>query len=223
MLPRVILNFHGLGTPARELEEGEAAYWVTPEIFGGTLALAEQHKARVETYITFDDGNLSDLEIAAPLLEARGMTAQFFVLSDRIGQPGSLAPDHIRTLHAAGHGIGSHGAAHVDWKTLDDAGRTAEMDTARAAIAEVTGTPVEAAAIPFGRYDAGVLRALRARGYARVYSSDGGAWMNDRAPIPRTSPRADMTLEDIEAVMLGREPALKGLRRRVARAVKRVL
>lgn len=223
MLRRVILNFHGLGTPARHLEPGEAPYWVTPEVFAGTLALASRHKARIETHITFDDGNASDLEIAAPLLAEQGLTAQFFVLSSRIGQPGSLSAEDIRALQAAGHGIGTHGADHVDWKALDDAGRAAEMDRAREVIADVTGAPVDAAAIPFGRYDAGVLRALKARGYARIYSSDGGAWRNDRAPIPRTSPRADMTLDDIEAVMLGREPMLKGLRRGLARAVKRVL
>ncbi len=220
---RVILNFHGLGRPARDLEDGEAAYWVTPEIFAGTLALAARLKPRVETHITFDDGNLSDLDIAAPLLEARGLRAQFFVLSDRIGRPGSLGPDHIAALQAAGHGIGSHGAAHVDWKALDDDGRRREMDAARAAIAAVTGTPVTSVAIPFGRYDATVLRALKARGYGRIYSSDGGAWTNDRAPIPRTSPRAEMTLGDIEAVLLGQESPWKGLRRRAARALKRVL
>lgn len=220
---RVILNFHGLGTPARPLEEGEARYWVAPEVFEGTLALAERHKSRVETHITFDDGNLSDAEIAGPMLAERGLKAQFFVLSSRIDQPGSLRAEDMRALQAEGHEIGTHGSDHVDWKALDAVGTARELDHARTAIAQVTGTPVTAAAIPFGRYNAGVLKALKTRGYTRVYSSDGGAWQNDRAPIPRTSPRNDMTLDDIEAVMLGHEPALKVLRRRLMRAVKRTI
>lgn len=217
----VILNFHGLGTPVRTLEKGEAAYWVSEDTFAHTLALADSLSPDIETHFTFDDGNLSDFEIAAPLLAAQGRTAQFFVLSDRIGQPGSLSVSAIRSLQEAGHSIGSHGAAHVDWKTLDAAGQAREMDAARAIIAEITGTPVTAAAIPFGRYDKGVLTALRTRGYTHVYSSDGGAWRNDHAPIPRTSPRSDMTLADIEAVLVGREGLAKRARRHLARAVKR--
>ncbi len=218
---RIILNFHGLGTPARTLEPGEAAYWVSGDFFAQTLDLAVRLKDRVETHVTFDDGNLSDLEIAAPVLARHDRQAQFFVLSDRIGQAGSLSADDIRELLAAGHGIGSHGANHVDWKALDGAGQAREMDGARDVIAGVTGRPVTAAAIPFGRYDAGVLCALEDREYAYVYSSDGGAWRNDRAPIPRTSPRADMTLADIEAILLGRESPVKRIRRHLARAVKR--
>lgn len=218
---RVILNFHGIGEPARELEDGEAPYWVTPEIFQGALDLADRHKTNVETHFTFDDGNASDIEIAAPLLVERGYKAQFFVLSDRIDQPGSLSTENMRALVAMGHGIGNHGAAHVDWKAMDAAGQTRELDHAREAISAAAGVPVTEAAIPFGRYNRSVLQALKARGYARVYSSDGGAWANDRAPIPRTSPRADMTLNDIEAIMLGREPMKTTLRRTLARAVKR--
>lgn len=222
-MARVILNFHGLGTPARTLEPGEADYWVSPEFFAGTLELAARLKPHVETYITFDDGNLSDLEIAAPLLAKHDLHAQFFVLSARIGQPGSLGAEDIRALQQAGHRIGSHGADHVDWKALDAAGEIREYDTARAEIAAVTGTGITAAAIPFGRYNKAVLGALKTRGYTHIYSSDGGAWANDTAPIPRTSPRADMTLDEIEAVMLGRESLKRRLRRRLARAVKRRL
>lgn len=220
---RVILNFHGLGQPARALEPGEAPYWVEQDIFAQTLALAASVKARVETHITFDDGNASDLEIAAPLLAEHGMRAQFFVLSDRIGQAGSLSAEGIVALQNAGHSIGNHGAAHVDWKALDAAGQTREMDEARDVISGVIGQPVTSAAIPFGRYNAGVLRALKARGYTHIYSSDGGAWRTDRAPIARTSPRSDMTMDDIENVLLGREPMMKTLRRRVTGTLKRHL
>ncbi|MEO0369813.1 MAG: polysaccharide deacetylase family protein [Pseudomonadota bacterium] len=220
---RVILNFHGLGQPTRALEPGEALYWVPADLFAQTLDLARSLKGKVETHITFDDGNASDLTLAAPLLAEHAMHAQFFVLSDRIGEAGSLSATDMHELQKAGHSIGTHGASHVDWKALDAAGQTREFDHARTAIAGVTGQPVTAAAIPFGRYNGAVLRALKSRGYTHVYSSDGGAWRSDRAPIPRTSPRSDMTIEDIENVMLGREPVLRPLRRRVVGMIKRHL
>lgn len=218
---RVILNFHGLGTPARDLEPGEAAYWVAPEVFEATLELADRLADRVQTHITFDDGNASDIEIAAPALARHGRVAEFFVLADRIGQPGSLSAADLGALIGAGHRIGSHGAAHVDWRALDDAGFDRELVAARAEIASAAGAPVDAAAIPFGRYSGRVLRALKRAGFTRVYSSDGGPWRSDRAPVARTSPTGAMTLADIERVLLGPEPLSRSLRRAAARQVKR--
>lgn len=218
---RVILNFHGLDAPTRTLENGEAPYWVTVDFFEQILDLVLRLSDRVQAHMTFDDGNMSDIEIAAPLLEKHNMRAHFFVLSDRIGQAGSLKAENIRTLQSMGHAIGNHGARHVDWQSLDMAGQFREMDTAREVLADITGQQITAAAIPFGRYNRNVLDALKGRGYTHVYSSDGGAWRNDRAPIPRTSPRADMTLTDIEAILLGNESPMKRIRRQVARAVKR--
>ena len=63
---RVILNFHGIGEPARALEAGEAAYWVSPGIFADTISLAVSLADRVETGFTFDDGNASDLDGSPP-------------------------------------------------------------------------------------------------------------------------------------------------------------
>lgn len=218
---RVILNFHGIGTPKRALEPDEDRYWVTPEFFEKTLDLADRLSGDVETILTFDDGNASDLEIAAPLLAHHNRRATFFVLSTRIDEPGSLSVRDLRELVAAGHRIGSHGADHVDWRGLDPAGQAREWETAREVISEAAGVAVTEAAIPFGRYRAGVLRGLQQRGYERVYSSDGGAWKPGDHPIPRTSPRADMSLTDIEGILLGPEPFKSKLRRRLAMAAKR--
>ncbi len=216
----MVLNFHGLGTPDRSLESGEAPYWVSRDHFAETLALADRLSDRVETSFTFDDGNLSDIEIAAPLLGLTGRTATFFVLANRIGAPGSLDADALRQLVAEGHRIGCHGAAHVDWRTLDTAGQNSEWRDARVLIAEASGQKVDDDAIPFGRYDGRVIRGLKAEGFACAWSSDGGAWRSGAFLRPRTSPRNDMTIADIEAILLGHEPALRSWRRRLAMAVK---
>lgn len=218
---QVILNFHGLGAPARTLELGEAPYWVAPEFFEEVLVLAERYRDQVRTDFTFDDGNLSDLEIAAPALAHHGRTATFFVLADRIDQPGSLGAADIRALATAGHGIGTHGAGHVDWSAADPATLERELGAqTRDAIGAAAGAPVTDASIPFGRYNAAVLRALATQGYDRVYSSDGGAWCTGQRPVPRTSPRAEMTLADVEDILMGREPMRAQGRRILSRAWK---
>jgi peptidoglycan/xylan/chitin deacetylase (PgdA/CDA1 family) len=219
----VILNFHGIGTDPREREPGEARYWLSPDEFGLCLERVIAHAGEVRCTLTFDDGNASDLTIGAEMLARHGLTARVFPLTDRIGTPGNLSADDIRALQAMGHHIGSHGAAHVDWTGLDDAGQIREFDEARAILAEILGAPVTEAAIPFGRYDRRSLSALRRRGYARIYSSDGGPVRSGRLPLPRTSLRAGVTAEEIDALLTGREPAGRRLRRGLGRLRKRLV
>ncbi len=216
----VILNLHGLGPPPRPLDPGEDRYWVAPDLLAAALDLAARHAGRVRVDFTFDDGNISDIEIGARLIEGAGRTATFFVLADRIGQPHFLDADHLRELIARGHKIGSHGAAHVDWTGLDEVGLQRELIAAREIIAEAAGQGITEAGIPFGRYNAGVLKALRAAGYDRAFSSDGGAATGSDWPAPRTSLTRDMDAAAIEAILLGREPVTRRLRRRLAMAVK---
>jgi peptidoglycan/xylan/chitin deacetylase (PgdA/CDA1 family) len=217
---KVILNFHGIGpVQARALDTGEAPYWVTPDIFAQTVALAQSLPIDVD--YTFDDGNQSDLTIAAPILADHDIAATFFVLADRIDQPGSLSTADLRNLVASGHEIGTHGDAHVNWKTAN-LNHELGSDT-RQKIADAAGQPITKAAIPFGAYNGRVIRALRKNDYTQCYSSDGGAYKTGQYPIPRTSIRADMTMDDITNILQGREPLKTRLRRDLAAHVKKRL
>lgn len=185
-------NFHGVGEPARTLEPGEAPYWVSLERFSEWIARIVDHPLRERIRITFDDGNASDAEMAAPALRAAGMGATFFVLAGRLDRPGSLSSAQLRELAAEGFGVGAHGRDHVRWPDCDDARLRVELVEARDQIAEVLGQPVEEAAIPFGAYDRRVARALAAAGYRAAYSSDGGPTLTPVMPAPRLSVRREM-------------------------------
>jgi peptidoglycan/xylan/chitin deacetylase (PgdA/CDA1 family) len=220
----VILNFHGIGTPGRRLEPGEARFWVTRDACRAILdaAAAARDDGRA-VQITFDDGNRSDLEIGVPELARRGLSATFFVLAGRLGTPGSLAADDLRALVAAGHRIGLHGYDHVDWRGLDADGAVREFETARTVLAAAAGVPIVDAAVPFGRYDRGVLRALRSRGIAAVYTSDRGTVRGEPWIRPRNCVRSDMGPEAIQAILTGRESAARRIRRALGVARKRLL
>jgi len=166
-----VLNvcFHGVGTPARELEPGEAPYWVSEDSFHAILdELASWPSVR----ISFDDGNASDVQIGLPALVERGLRADFFVLAGRLGTAGSLDRDAVRELRENGMTIGSHGMAHRSWRAMAPSTRDAELVAARARLAEAAGAPVDAAACPLGRYDRRLLADLRRLGYHRVFTSD---------------------------------------------------
>lgn len=220
---RICLNFHGIGTPARTLEPGEAPYWIGEEFFLQVLdaILALPDPARI--LLSFDDGNASDHTLALPALRARGLRARFFVLAGRIGQRGSLDAEQIRALQAAGMEIGSHGLAHLRWDRLPPAALREELQASRARLEEICEHPVRAAGIPFGAYNARVLRALRAAGYESAWSSDGGPMHEGAFLRPRTSLRSDMTLPQVQALMAGSMGPARRLRRRLGMLRKRLL
>ena len=220
---QAIVNFHGIGAPRRALEPGEDAYWISREQFADCLVrICEARAGGQQAVITFDDGNISDIEIAAPLLAEHGLTATFFILAGRLGTNGALSESDVRDLDGAGHAIGCHGKDHVDWRAADGATLDRELCAAREHIADLTRTPVSAAAIPFGRYNARVLNALRVAGYKRVYSSDGGHADSGSWLQPRTSVRGDMTGADIDRLIAGSEPLRVRLKRTASMALKRV-
>jgi peptidoglycan/xylan/chitin deacetylase (PgdA/CDA1 family) len=192
------LCFHGIGTPTREREAGESHYWIDADTFRRVLDLVVD---RDDVRLSFDDGNASDMEIGLTELRERGLTASFFPLAGRLGEPGSVSGGDLRALAAAEMRVGTHGMHHQPWRRLGAKQRRVEFDDARQLLAEAVGAPVTEAACPLGVYDRGVLLALFRRGYTAVHTSDRararpGAWLQ-----PRYSLRATDELEDVQAIL----------------------
>jgi peptidoglycan/xylan/chitin deacetylase (PgdA/CDA1 family) len=187
MRPGRVLNlcFHGIGPPRRELEPGEAERWISPAQFEELLDVIVRVPA---LRLTFDDGNASDVELALPALMRHHLTAAFFIISGRIGQPGSLGAADLRSLARAGMTVGSHGVSHRSWRMVGTQELHQELSGAHRVIAAATGQPVKQVACPLGSYDRRVLNVLRRHGYSRVYTVDGlpahgGAWLQSRYTI----------------------------------------
>jgi peptidoglycan/xylan/chitin deacetylase (PgdA/CDA1 family) len=221
----VNVNVHGIGPrPARPLDDGEDQVWISVDQFEGLLDAAI---GRPEVTITFDDGNLSDLEIGLPRLQARGLRARFYICAGLVGEPGRLDASDVRELHRAGMVIGSHGWAHRDWRALDwGPGGAAQVDEemvrARRHLEQLTGSDVSEVAVPFGSYDRHVVRTLRRTGATRVYTSDGG-WARTGAWLQaRTSIRADDGPDWPMRVMADRPRARQRARAGVTRVAKRL-
>ncbi len=222
MARRIGLNFHGIGPPSRELDAGEAPYWLSEEQFSGILDRVVAAPNPQGFVLTFDDGNLSDYEVALPALTARGLSATFFVLTGRLDHPGSLGRDHVAALQKAGMRIGSHGIDHVAWNGLDSKTLDHELRQSRSVLEDICGQPVTEVGIPFGRYNARVLRALRRNGYTVAFSSDHGH-MNDNAFLrARTSLRGDMTLPRVDEIMAGKMPITQRVHRTLGMTKKRL-
>ncbi len=219
MRPSVInITFHGVGEPTRRLEPGEEDVWLSTAQFVSALdAISDRGDAR----ISFDDGNVSDVTDALPVLRARGLSATFFVVAGRLGAPGFLNDRDIGILVDAGMKIGCHGMRHRPWRRLGDQELREELLISRRRLEELVGAPVAQAACPYGAYDRRVLSSLRRYGYDRVFTSDGGTTRPGQWVQARNTLRRRDGSDAVDRIVAGDVPLAGAVRRGVKQAVKR--
>jgi peptidoglycan/xylan/chitin deacetylase (PgdA/CDA1 family) len=157
---------------------------------------------------------------ALPELVRRGLRAQFFLCAARFGMPGFLDKDDVQALRSAGMSIGSHGMDHVRWRKLDQSGLHREIVQAKQILEDALKEPVATAACPFGAYDRRALRALRAAGFTRVYTSDGGRASASDWLVARTTVTRRDSADSIDRLLSG-SPMTGLLARRAKRWIKR--
>jgi peptidoglycan/xylan/chitin deacetylase (PgdA/CDA1 family) len=220
-LREIILNFHGIGEPPSHVADEERPYWISIKHFSDIVRLVRDcEPAHRKVFITFDDGNKSDVTIALPLLNEFGRRASFFVLSERIGKPGFVDASDLVHLYKAGMTIGSHGKAHVDWTSLGKSELLSQVTDSLQILSDLTGKAVKSVAVPFGKYDRRVLRDLRLLDIDAVYTSDGGSAAPHAWVKPRTTMRNDTPLGEIESLITGRLPPIQRLKL-LARTLRR--
>jgi peptidoglycan/xylan/chitin deacetylase (PgdA/CDA1 family) len=142
--------------------------------------------------VTFDDGYLSVLTHARPLLDRFGLPATVFVPTDFVGTDGPMqwpgidewvGGDHedelrgmtweqLGSLRDAGWEIGSHTCSHPRLSTLGDAALTRELRESRRACEDRLGS-CRTLALPYGDGDARVLATARDAGYVAVAGLPG--------------------------------------------------
>jgi peptidoglycan/xylan/chitin deacetylase (PgdA/CDA1 family) len=117
--------------------------------------------------LTFDDGLASNYAVAAPLLEAAGLRALFFVVPEfsmRSGEEAyrycrerirsrhveaAMTPGQIADLAVRGHTIGNHTFSHANLRKTATAGYEREIIESAAVIESWIGRPVDTFAWPF--------------------------------------------------------------------------
>ncbi len=167
---RLHLLYHELrrSAAAYSYVTGDGLFREHADLYSGLLAAASP----VTPVITFDDGHESNFTLAAPVLEARGLTAHFFITVGWTStRPGYMDWSQIRTLQQAGHSIGAHGWSHIFLTRCTDAQLQIELSRARLTLEDHLGVPVTTMSLPGGRANRRVFQACRAAGYNRVFTS----------------------------------------------------
>nr|WP_246851792.1 polysaccharide deacetylase family protein [Patulibacter sp. SYSU D01012] len=147
--------------------------------------------------LSFDDGDLSHLTRAAPVLAAVGWPGVLNLAVNHLG-PKGLPRWAARRLIGAGWEIGSHTVDHTDLTTLDDAALADQLTRSRRLIRSRLGVAARFFCYPAGRQDERVRAAVARAGYVAATTTQPGIAAPTDDPLllprirvgPETSPAA---------------------------------
>jgi len=136
--------------------------------------------------ITFDDGFVSNLVEAVPVMKKVGLQAINYLVADRLGQTsdwearegGEADPlmdeSQVREWLAAGHQIGAHTCTHPRLSQLSDAQANEEISASRKKLEDRFGLPVEHFAYPYGDYNERTVELVRQAGFETAVTMHRG-------------------------------------------------
>lgn len=133
--------------------------------------------------ITFDDNNLSQYDLALPVLEKHGQKAVFYLIAKYLDSPNFVNRERALEMQAKGHEIESHTMTHRALPGLNDADLKWELEESKRVLEELTGKPVLHVAYPGTAHNQRVRDAARAAGYDTAtimdprYATQSDDWM----------------------------------------------
>jgi peptidoglycan/xylan/chitin deacetylase (PgdA/CDA1 family) len=119
--------------------------------------------------IHFDDADLSQYEVARPILDQYGFKACYFIMTVVLNKPGYMKKEHIKQLSDEGHVIGSHTWDHMNVKKMEEKDWAIQVIKPSRQLSEITGKPVEYFAYPFGLWNEEVAKELDDHGFKAAF------------------------------------------------------
>lgn len=174
---RICLMYHDIyqQTPYESgfQQESASQYKIQSDIFEEHVkAVAEYCKehSHIEVEFTFDDGGVSFLTLAAPILERYGLRGTFFISTAYLNTPQFLATGQLAELANRGHRIGSHSHTHPMLTDLPEEGIAGEWAKS-VGILRPFAPDGMTASIPNGDGNATVMKKALEAGIHRLYTS----------------------------------------------------
>jgi peptidoglycan/xylan/chitin deacetylase (PgdA/CDA1 family) len=173
------------------------------------VSLSDLHGRRLGSpravVVTFDDGRASDHAQAFPLLEERGLAAEFFVNPATVGGPGFVTWAQLREMAAGGQSIQSHAYDHRPLTLLGARELRRQVGDSRRAIEDGVGRPVRFLAVPYGDVNPRVVDAALECGYRAVCTSWPWPARGGGRTVNRIAVHAGASAETV-ARMIARHP-----------------
>lgn len=141
--------------------------------------------------LAFDDGLSSQYAHALPILNAVGMKATFFIISQ---EPGTseyyMTWPQVQSLATQGHEVAAHTRTHADLNTLSVAEVNAEIVGSRTDLVAKGITP-KTFAYPYGSVSPSISSTVRTAGFTAARSSYWGL----NTPLSKRHELADVRIE----------------------------
>jgi peptidoglycan/xylan/chitin deacetylase (PgdA/CDA1 family) len=194
-----VLTYHKVEKPGRGVKL--KGICVTPDFFARQMAelaadgfttagldSAAEVKGNREKRIvlTFDDGYVSALENAAPVLREHRFSAIQFLVADFIGkrnewdiahgeQPAPLMDAvQVREWIAVGNEIGSHTLTHPHLHQLAREKQRTEIFDSKKKLEDLFGVPIRHFCYPYGDWNESIANLVLEAGYATACTTDCG-------------------------------------------------
>lgn len=123
--------------------------------------------------LTFDDGYSSHFHFVKPILDNLGIKAIFFPIFSLLDSPGYLTTKEVIQLQKEGHLIGSHGLNHISLTLYKGQSLEKEINDTLQSYYHITGTDCNYFSLPFGEYNADVLRFLKSKNIEHIFTTNG--------------------------------------------------
>jgi peptidoglycan/xylan/chitin deacetylase (PgdA/CDA1 family) len=189
--PVPILMYHVLSDPPANAPYPEL--YVRPADFAGEVSWLAAHGYHAVTLqrvfdswrgaaalpakpivLSFDDGYLSDVKTALPVLKVRRWPGVLNLEVANLKPVWGVRPPGVRKLIAAGWEIDAHTLTHPDLTAVDATRLRDEVAGSRAEIRKRFHIPVNFFCYPAGRYDAAVIAAVQQAGYLGATTTNFG-------------------------------------------------
>jgi len=213
----VVLMYHSLynGEDTSRIDAEDLPYAVSTSNFIAQLdrltnkrvgMLDLKNQTMPDVVITFDDGHVSNYDIAMPLLAERGLAAYLFVTSDFVGQRAHFcSSEQLAKMANNGIEIGSHGTTHRFFDDLSDDEAECELRQSMKQLSEQCGQAVQSISYPGGRYSKRTLELSRTVGYSQLFGSEIGTLkqsdLSANGPLKRVAIRRGTTLDEFDRII----------------------
>ena len=187
-MPALILMYHDLSDVDWDTSRGHAPYVLDPSTFRRQTRCLISQRLPVLTVtqwceslrsihaivLTFDDGHVSNYEVALPILLEHQLKATFFIVAGAIGSGQAMDWKQIRALHTAGMEIGSHTLTHRPPSTLADSELRYELLESRRILEDGLGAPVTSVSSPTGFFNPRMRTIAQEVGYRALCFGQAG-------------------------------------------------
>ncbi|MGB1790371.1 MAG: polysaccharide deacetylase family protein, partial [Limisphaerales bacterium] len=118
--------------------------------------------------LTFDDGNVSDRTVVAPILKEQGFGATFYITAGWVGRRGRVTWQQVRELDEMGFEIGNHTTTHPNMLHISEEEIRSQIAGFDRALREQGIQRATTFAYPGEHHDRRIVRALAKAGYTNA-------------------------------------------------------